>query len=236
MASETTETTVQRSLFNDAIDAKPIDYTWTGRNVEYDDTDEERGGWRIVLPHFDTMDAGDLAAFFSEHGYLVEADEALTLARADDGEDVDASDIDLDKLRERAGEVCDSDELYVPMMNYAYPLPNFQGDAGDAQFTLDTLGHGCACVVVEIGGEPWLALAGGGMDLSWDICRAYIALGYYPPAHYAGRLPRQGETDVETARIALEACRIAARWATSRVEDAVRILEHTADLAEQRSA
>ncbi|MDH5523044.1 MAG: hypothetical protein OEY01_03440 [Desulfobulbaceae bacterium] len=34
-----------------------------------------------------------------------------------------------------------------------------------------------------------MALAAGGMDLSWDICEAYISLGYYPPAHYCD-LPR----------------------------------------------
>lgn len=222
---------MEQRLYVDAIDTKPIDYDWTGRNVEYDDVDDDRG-WRIVLPDFDSYDAGDLARWFEERGYGDEAHEAHAWAEYEDGESDEGPDArSLGDLADRAREICDHDELYTPMMSYAYPLPHFRGDAPAAQRALDQLERGCAAIVVEIDGAPWLALAGGGMDLSWDICRAYIALGHYPPAHFAARLPRQGETDVETARIALESCEIAARWATQHVEDARALLAHTEEAA-----
>lgn len=228
--------TTGHRLYVDAIDAMSIYYDWSGRNVEYDDVDDDHG-WRIVLPDFNDYSAGDLARFFDDRGYEDEAHEAHAWAEYEDGESDEEPDArSLDDLYERARDICNDDNLYVPMMNYAYPLPNFRGDATAAQRTLDQLERGCAAIVVEIDGVPWLALAGGGMNLSWDICRAYIALGYYPPVHYAARLPRQGETDVETARLALESCEIAARWATQHVEDARALLTHTMDLASDREA
>jgi hypothetical protein len=83
----------------------------------------------------------------------------------------------------------DDYDKFTPMMNYIYPLPRLaRPDKAAQQMIRDT-----ACVVVRIreGGEwqTFLALAGGGMDLSWDICEAYMLLGYLPPAHFAADLP-----------------------------------------------
>lgn len=80
-----------------------------------------------------------------------------------------------------------------PMMNYYYPLPAFDDDPEEAQGKLAGV---CVTLVrltncdFEPDGEGYaLALTGGGMDLSWDICEAYIRLGYAPPLHFS-RLPQ----------------------------------------------
>ena len=69
-----------------------------------------------------------------------------------------------------------------PMMNYYYPLPNYSGDVTeDAKRLVDLP----VCIVEFLdGGAYALALTGGGMDLSWEICEAFMALGYWPPAHF----------------------------------------------------
>lgn len=74
-----------------------------------------------------------------------------------------------------------------PMMNYWYPLDEStysswsKFDPKDAALKLADL----PLCVVEVDGQYGLALTGGGMDLSWDICKAFVALGYLPPAHFA---------------------------------------------------
>ena len=76
----------------------------------------------------------------------------------------------------------------VPMMNYIWPvdLCGTGDDPEEAQTSL-MLAHCALCLVYyrPVEGLDWevgLALTGGGMDLSWDIARAYIALGQLPPA------------------------------------------------------
>jgi len=85
----------------------------------------------------------------------------------------------------------DEDEIsyqdYKPKMNYAYPL----------------VGHGSLdpgkikdlpLVLVEMNGDYYLALTAGGMDCSWEICAAYIRLGFCPPFHFCASLPRMAQT------------------------------------------
>jgi hypothetical protein len=75
-------------------------------------------------------------------------------------------------------------------MNYFYPLPDESRYGGaldkyDAQAIINLP----LCLVNLETGEYGLALTGGGMDLSWEICEAYIRLGYLPPFHFCD-LPR----------------------------------------------
>lgn len=67
-----------------------------------------------------------------------------------------------------------------PMMDYFYPLPHrFKPDKD----TVDVLAQLPLCLANPEG--KWgLALTGGGMDLTWEICSAYILLGYYPPFEF----------------------------------------------------
>lgn len=76
----------------------------------------------------------------------------------------------------------------APMMNYYYPLPYYEGDPESHQAILHQ--SSANVVLVKIIGVDddedvyALALSGGGMDLSWDICHAFILLGYAPPIHF----------------------------------------------------
>lgn len=85
-----------------------------------------------------------------------------------------------------------------PMMNYYYPIPFDPTD--DA---LSELAHLPLCFV-EVDGEPGLALTGGGMDLSWEICEGFMRLGLLPPLHFAGlpAMAGRGESadDIAIAR------------------------------------
>ncbi len=118
---------------------------------------------------------------------------------------------------ERADE--DGDELAGydggPMMNYYYPA-EIDDPAAAARLLADT------CLVpVEVAGRTGLALTGGGMDLSWEIVGAFVALGMLPPVHFAD-LPRMADRrtadpDTLTAIAAcLRSCEVMAGWIERR--------------------
>lgn len=83
--------------------------------------------------------------------------------------------------------------LEGPMMNYFYPMPTYHGDPREDCKKLARLP---VCIIEFIGEDVdsddryALALTGGGMDLSWEICEAFMRLGYLPPVHFAGQLPQ----------------------------------------------
>lgn len=102
-----------------------------------------------------------------------------------------------------------------PMMNYSYDLPiefPLHADAHDAAGAIADLP---LCIITEgEGGGPFsdspaLALTGGGMDLSWQICQAYCRLGYLPPIVYCD-LPDMGQCYAgrmgDTDRYVVAAC------------------------------
>jgi hypothetical protein len=120
-----------------------------------------------------------------------------------------------------------------PMMNYWYPLPNFDGDAHEAARAIS---HLPLCLVEFHDGSFGLALTGGGMDLSWEICAGYMALGYMPPLHFCD-LPKMAGKSAENFRPTIEAClesaRTAARWAS---RTASRLEEYLAELEDETEA
>jgi len=99
-------------------------------------------------------------------------------------------------------------EEYIPMMNYLYPLPEeFEQDTKDKD--LKKLVNQMSCLTIAYLPEEdsyFLALTGGGMDLSWEICEAYMVLGYLPPVYFCG-LPAMADKkwDARTRRI-ISAC------------------------------
>jgi hypothetical protein len=89
-----------------------------------------------------------------------------------------------------------------PMMDYSYELPAKCRGTREPWTRADAskIAH-LPLVIVYFNGDPAdaaLALSGGGMDLSWEICQAFMRLGFLPPAHFAS-LPKMAgmpETDV----------------------------------------
>lgn len=105
--------------------------------------------------------------------------------------------------RETVREKMTESEIYCPMMNYIYPLPDLKHTPEKAQELIEHTN----CVVVLIDGEPFMALSGGGMDLSWDICEAYMLLGYLPPLHFCELPDFAGKQLTETAKWIIDGCR-----------------------------
>lgn len=184
-----------------AIFATPLHTDWSEGYAER---------WNVIYPSFDSLSAAEL------HDFLDEAGVDFSDVERDEDTEPDWDDDYLDALRDLAREeVMDNQtDNYVPMMNYRYPLPDYDGVPEDDQVKLrDT-----CLVLVEFDGEYFLALSGGGMDLSWEIARAYMLLGYLPPLHFVRDLPRfAGQEDSDDAQFevlaaAKEAADVAARW------------------------
>ncbi len=113
--------------------------------------------------------------------------------------------------------------LEGPMMNYRYEVDlNRIGSMEDAAFALKDV----PLCIVDMEGDHYLALTGGGMDLSWEICEAYMRLGYLPPTHFA-RLPRYAGTHGEKHLLIVEAMKksheLQIGWLQSNVDDLNRL-------------
>lgn len=101
-------------------------------------------------------------------------------------------------------------EEFAPMMNYFYPIPGFDDKKlGDDEIKGALSDAGSVTLIEKLdSGDKGLALTGGGMDLSWDICAGYINLGFLPPAHLCRNLPRfGGATLTEGNKRVIEGCR-----------------------------
>lgn len=204
----------------DHIDAKPQNY----------DFSENR--WKDDEPTWEFLDAAqcdDCDRYIVEgedHGY-VDQDGDATEIPVD--LDVDSDDFELWAESEgikpcpRTGDdFREFDSAEGPMMNFRYPIgANFDADSAR------TIADLPLCLVQFDGDEVYLALTGGGMDMSWEICEGYIRLGYLPPTHF--RLPRMADKYLNdhTALVVLaveEANRIQANWATRCKDSATELL------------
>lgn len=186
-----------------AVDAKPVDFDWS---EGYGET------WDIVLPNT----------------YSWTKEECLSWI---DGESLELSDLlldddaELDAIREKIRERMDEDsDRFTPVMSYYYPLPGLSMKAEDAQTILDN--SSCALAVVLVGDEPVMALTGGGMDFSWDICRAYMLLGFLPPTHF--QPPEMGgmKLDARTRWVLAgyrRSCQVELMWARNRLKNVQRV-------------
>jgi hypothetical protein len=78
-------------------------------------------------------------------------------------------------------------ETSGPAMNYFYELP--VGRSFDTHAAAQILVHLPLCVVEWLDDSEHngyaLALTGGGMNLAWEICEAFMRLGFLPPTHFA---------------------------------------------------
>lgn len=162
-------------LGTDAVDARPIDRDWS----------EGYGDWWKFLEapccqdcggYAHWMDGEDLAKSIPDHvqDYRDRIEDADWLAWRCPNPECDSFGEEIDPLDGGAE---------GPMMNYAYPFPGSL-DEDDAS----KIAHLPLCIVIRDGYDSGceLALTGGGMNLSWEICEAYVLLGQLPPAHFAG--------------------------------------------------
>lgn len=104
-----------------------------------------------------------------------------------------------------------------PMMNYYYPLPDLRRVGDDPHEAASRIADLPLCVVEFQDGGYALALTGGGMDLSWEICEAFTRLGFLPPVHFADLPAMTGYPRTEEHRYTIQACvrsaEVAEGWA-----------------------
>lgn len=159
--------------------------------------------WDIIEPDFGDDD--DTRKFLEYAG--VEIDER---------EDTETDEEYEERLVEAAQEAWREGEYGVPMMNYYYPIELRYG-ASPAELQMRLMLDGGAVTLVEVDANPVLALTGGGMDLSWDVCLAYIICGSYPPLHFCD-LPdfagqKASDKNLQIVAACLETCAAAAHRA-----------------------
>lgn len=110
-----------------------------------------------------------------------------------------------------------------PMMNYAYPLPSL-GIAEGPHDAADRIRDLPLCIV-ERDGEYELALTGAGMDFSWEICAAYMRLGFLPPLAFCAVPRMAGRGQSERDREIIAACRSSATVAGNRARQVIAHLD-----------
>ena len=95
-----------------------------------------------------------------------------------------------------------------PMMNWLWPVTVI-GSAEALQVELLKL----PIVLVEKDGEHYFGLAGGGMDMSWELASAYMVADQCPPIEVCDLPDLWGETRLEV----VEACQHSVKLAFARL-------------------
>lgn len=204
--------TLIKDLFCDAVTMEPMDFDW---GEGYGET------WDIVYPDVENWTRAQCIDYWQNiRGFLPK--------------DV-GKEWDLETLREHARELMENDaDAFSPVMNYAYPLPDLQMSAEHAQSLL--LSFPLVVVLMENGQRTVLALSGGGMDFSWDICEAYMVLGYLPPVHFCPPPRIAGKGLSPRTRWVLRGCRASLNVLRQRVEWKHRDIKSTEDWLREREA
>ncbi len=210
-----------------SIDATPLRVDW----MERWDSCSEETRWDPVPPEFQTVAA---ARAYLEH----QGGDLSVLEDHDDDEPESASWAAWEAVQEN------DPDTGCPMMNYAYPLDPQPFDPHGAAALLWDL----PVVIVALGmearpeslqheGRYVLALSGGGMDLSWEICEAYRRLDYHPPIHFMPP-PRLADWEQSGEKfVTLVACVASAEIAKERAEALVsRLADMTDEHHEARKA
>lgn len=195
---------------------RSTDFSFGGDSYDIDDTDDG-GKWRPVYPKYDDLPGA--RSFYNSNGI----DVPERLANEEDEEY-------LERLNDQIIEECQNNDYCSPMMNYYYEIDLRHGeDTEEVQARLQR--YGGSCILVKIGGEPKLCLAGGGMDLSWDIVWSYILCGQLPPTKYCNLPQFAGHPLSRQNRLIVAACRksikVHQKWLAGdarRLEETVKAL------------
>lgn len=202
-------------LHCDCVSATPQDFDF---GEGYGET------WETVDPDLSEMDHEKIRDLARDAGMAVEDIPP-------DKDDADDADDWRKDIEERFLEHMRENEELTPMMNYLYPIDGCRMSAEDIQAKL----IGTALVAVTVHGGTFMALAGGGMDFSWDICEAYIRLGMLPPVHFRPDADCRDPDAYKTRLIAaayVKSCQVAAGWARRGVQD----MRHTMDRLREHKA
>jgi hypothetical protein len=207
------------------IDTKPKDYDFGER---FDSNGECR--WEFIeAVYCDSCEryivGPDDHAFINPDGQPVPAEVLMADGEIDEDELVEWAENSGFTACDRQGEgYTEFDSAEGPMMNYRYQID-------DELYTNDAahkIAHLPLCLVRDEENENvYLALTGGGMDLSWEICEAYIRLGYLPPSHFD--LPEMAGKELNERNALIVAAversnEILASWAQRRRERATNLL------------
>jgi hypothetical protein len=104
-----------------------------------------------------------------------------------------------------------------PMMAHFFPCK-----LDDCEEAARAIAHLPLCVVEMRDGETGFALTGGGMDLSWEICEAFVCCGYLPPVSHCDLPDFAGLKLDERRQRVMDACqqslKVMADWMAYRLE------------------
>lgn len=206
------------NLHTDTVDATPQDFDFGEGYGEK---------WETVEPDLSAHTADELKSIADDHGIDI---EPIPVAEADD----DGAEIEEWKETARGAimEGLRDNGNLDPMMNYLYPVDGCRMSAEGIQAAI----LGTSLVAVTVDGATFLALAGGGMDFSWQICEAYVLIGMCPPLHF--RPPMScDDPDSDRTRLViaayLKSCNVAidrARWSKKDILHTAKALrEHQAE-------
>lgn len=208
------------------VDAKPENYDFGTAQ-----TDEDGNPAWDYIDAVKCNDCHNWIVDDTDHGFInAEGDpvpaEALMAAHEleDDGLDEWAAANGFEHCPRYGDGYLEFDSAEGPMMNYRYPISDQLYTSAHAHAIADLN----LCLVQTSDSATYLALTGGGMDMSWDICAGYVRLGFLPPSHF--ELPEfAGMTlDAPTALTIAAVERsneVLAQWALSRQSRASRLFE-----------
>lgn len=162
------------------------DWLWDNLNAyTTSDQDEKLDSWANANDFFDRYEwlVENWRAFLTAD-QIADVEEAL--AEAKDDHDTDA----LNEFRD-SDEFQDWVDSLRPAMNYYWPVSLGYGvKPEEAAEAIDKYAGSTSLIWLEAPGTYAIVLTGGGMDLSWDICAAYICCGAIPPSRLLLNLPR----------------------------------------------
>lgn len=202
MKPKSNDRTPIRDLSCACVDAKPrtvVDWGWREHQVESStyDYDDTGNGWR---------------AWSAEE---CEACHELVVLGVSEGDD--------EHHRLTSTQCQGHVPLFEgPMMNYFYPLGP-ERDGWDDPEEMARRIAGLPLCIVRLDGEMGLALTGGGMDLSWEICEAYTRLGCLPPTHFEPpAMSGRGTSDRDRYLVAAyrRACMVQTGWLRTKMRAA----------------
>lgn len=122
----------------------------------------------VIRPDCDQLTREEFRRFFTDQGHEL----------PDEGEP------SVDEFETLINEIEDE---FIPVASWIWPV-RLNGDLEPQH--LQAILHlyaGPVCLV-EIDNEYYLGLTGAGMDLSWDLCKAFMLVGNFPPSVLAGNL------------------------------------------------